>query len=155
MPRVPLVDLKTQHSELRDELLSVFNRTLEEGSFIGGPDHRAFESEFAEFCGGGHVALCANGTDALSLAIVATCGQGSGDGEIITVSHSFIATSEAITFAGYKPVFIDVDPKHYVMDPEKLKAAITSKTKAIIPVHVYGQMAPTKEICEIAQKNNL
>lgn len=154
MDRIPLVDLKKQNLSLKQELMEVFNRCLLEGSFIGGPDHRAFEAEFADFCGGGHVALCANGTDALYLTIIELLGRGKGE-EIITVANSFIATSEAISLAGYQPIFVDVDPKTYLMDPAKMEAKISDRTKAIIPVHLYGQMAPMDSIMTIAQRHHL
>lgn len=152
---IPLVDLKIQYLSLKKELDEALAQCLSHTSFIGGPDHKAFGEEFAAFCGQGHVALCGNGTDALYLAIVGKLGQGDGSGEILTVPNTFIATTEAIIQAGYRPVFVDVDPQTYLMDPAKLEAAFTEKSRAILPVHLYGQMAPMPEIMALARKADL
>jgi len=152
---IPLVDLKAQYQSIKSEMDAAIERCLTNTSFIGGPDSKSFATEFAEFCGGGHVALCGNGTDAIQLALVALLGKGDGTGEVITVSHTFIATAEAISTAGYRPVFVDVDPRTLLMDPAKIEAAITPATRAIVPVHLYGQMADMEAICAIAKRHNL
>lgn len=155
MARIPLVDLKAQYRANETELHAALTRCLDATSFIGGPDHQAFAEEFAEFCGGGHTALCGSGTDALWLAIVQLLGPGSGREEIITVSHTFFATSEAISLAGYRPVFVDVDPKTALMDVSAVEQAITPHTRAILPVHLYGQMVPMDELMALAGARDL
>ncbi len=124
-------------------------------SFVGGPDHEAFAQEFAEFCGDGHVVLCGNGTDALYLTLTELLGPGDGHGEVITVSYTFIASAEAISLAGYRPVFVDVSPGTCLMDVFVIEEAITSRTKAILPVHLYGQMVPMDRVMEVAQRYDL
>lgn len=152
---IPLVDLHAQYHRYQSEFDSAVADCLAHTSFIGGPDHKAFAAEFAAFCGGGSVALCANGTDAIYLALVELLGKGDGTGEVITVSHTFIATSESISMAGYKPVFVDVRPDTLLMDPAKVEAAITPRTRAIVPVHLYGQMVEMDKIMDIARRHNL
>ena len=122
---------------------------------MGGSDHDAFAKEFADFCGGGYVALCGNGTDALYLALVELLGQGDRTGEVITVSHTFIATAEAITLAGYRPVFVDIDSETCLMDLAQVEQAITPQTRAILPVHLYGQMVPMDQLMAISQAHHL
>lgn len=153
--KIPLVDLRSQYQSHQAELDEAVSRCLASTSFIGGPDHKAFAEEFANFCGGGHVALCGNGTDALYLSLVELLGQGDGTGEVITVSHTFIATAEAITLAGYRPVFVDIDPDTCVMDLSGIEKAINPLTRAILPVHLYGQMVPMDELMAIARSHNL
>lgn len=155
MERIPLVDLRSQYLAHRTEFDETLQRCISQTSFIGGPDHEAFSKEFAEFCGGGSVSLCGNGTDALFLALISLLGRGDYSGEVITVSNTFIATSEAITQAGYRPVFVDVDPETLLMDVTRVEQAITPKTKAIIPVHLFGQMVPMDALMEIAQRHGL
>ena len=153
--KIPLVDLKAQYLQYKDEFQSAIEECLEHTSFIGGPDHTAFADEFAKFCGGGHVALCGSGTDALYLTILSLLGKGDGSKEILTVSHTFIATAEAILMAGYQPVFVDIDPETYVMCPDCLKKSLTDQSAAILPVHLYGQMAPMDRIMDIANEMGL
>jgi dTDP-4-amino-4,6-dideoxygalactose transaminase len=153
--RIPLVDLSAQYHAHREQFDAALARCIASSSFIGGPDHKAFAQEFAEFCGGGHVALCGNGTDALYLTFAELLGPGDGDGEVITVSHTFVATAEAITQAGYRPVFVDVDPDTCLMDVSLIEEAITPRTQAIVPVHLYGQMVPMDRVMEIAQRHDL
>ena len=153
--RIPLVDLRAQYLAHKAEFDEAIGRCLADSSFIGGPDHKAFAQEFAEFCGGGHVALCGNGTDALYLALLELLGRGNGQGEVITVSHTFIATAEAITLAGYRTVFVDVEPDTCLMDTSLIEEAITPRTKAILPVHLYGQMVPMDRVMEIAGRHGL
>lgn len=151
--QIPFVDLKAQYQTIREDILRGFEETLEGMNLLLGPNVRAFEAEFAEYCQARYAIGVANGTDALYLALRA-CGIGAGD-EVITVSHSFIATAEAIVNLRAIPVYIDVDPVTYTLDPAKLEAAITRKTRAIIPVHLYGQMADMDPIMEIARKYGL
>jgi len=152
---IPLVDLRAQYHAYKDEFDAALEQCISSSSFIGGPDYVAFAREFAEFCGGGHMALCGNGTDALHLALLEILGQGDGYGEIITVSHTFIATAEAITLAGYRPVFVDIQPDTCLMNTSLIEEAITPRTKAILPVHLYGQMVPMDHVIGIAQWHNL
>lgn len=153
--KIPLVDLGAQYKAHRAEFDAALADCLSHASFIGGHDHAAFAEEFAAWCGGGHVALVGNGTDALVLALVDMLGRGDGTGEVITVSHTFIATSEAITAAGYRPVLVDIEPDTYLMDIDAVESAITSRTRAIIPVHLYGQMVPIDRIMAIAHRHGL
>ncbi len=150
---VPFVDLKAQYRTIQDEVLAQVSQVLEGMELLLGPNVRAFESEFADYCGAQYALGVANGTDALYLALRA-CGVGAGD-EVITVSHSFIATAEAIVQLGAIPVYVDIDPATFTMDPHCLEAAMSPRTKAIIPVHLYGQMADMDEIMRIARKHGL
>ena len=146
---IPLVDLVTLHSRLAEEIRDVVDRVVSTGAFVNGPDCAAFEREFAAFHEASGAVGCANGTDALQLVIRAL-GIGPGD-EVITAANSFVATAEAIALAGATPVFVDVTETTALMNPESFRAAITSKTKAVIPVHLYGQIAPMREISAIAR----
>lgn len=150
---VRFVDLSAQHRALEQELRQVFERVMTNCSFVLGPEVEKFEGMFANYCGVQHCVAVANGTAALQLALQGL-GVRSGD-EVITVPNTFIATAEAINAAGARPVFVDVDPVSYVMDPTKLEAAITPKTKAIIPVHLYGQPADMDAINSIAAKHHI
>lgn len=160
---IPLVDLQAQYQAHKQELDAAVAGCIGASSFIGGPDHAAFAGEFADWCGGGHVALVGSGTDALVLALIELLGTGDGrsdgggdgTGEVITVSHTFIATGEAITQAGYKPVFVDIDPASYLMDLGAAEAAITPATRAILPVHFYGQMVAMDELAALAARHGL
>lgn len=155
MEQIPLVDLKAQYFAHKGEFDEAIKNVIENTAFMGGAAHSAFEKEFAEFCGGGHIVLCGNGTDALELGITATLGTGDGKSEIITVSHTFVATTEAISNAGYRPVFVDIDPETHLMNTALIEKVITPKTKAIIPVHLYGQMVPMDQVMDIANRHNL
>lgn len=155
MNRIPLVDLKAQYAAHRDEFDAAVKECIENTAFIGGPAHKGFSEAFADYCGGGHVTLCGNGTDAIYLAIVELMGFGEQGQEIITVPNTFIATTEAIIRAGYTPVFVDVSPDTLLMNPELLENAISPKTKGILPVHLFGQMAPMDHIMAIADNNGL
>lgn len=150
---VPFVDLKSQYESIKNEIDSVVSDVIAKSAFIGGPYVKAFESAFAEFCNVKHCVGVANGTDALCIALKAF-DIGGGD-EVITVANSFIATSEAITMTGAKVVFVDINPQTYNIDVEKIEEKVTEKTKAIIPVHLYGQPADMGPILEIARKHNL
>jgi dTDP-4-amino-4,6-dideoxygalactose transaminase len=151
--KVRFVDLSAQHKPLESELKDVFSRVLANGSFVLGPEVENFEKMFASYCQAEHCVTVTNGTAALQLTLQAL-GVGPGD-EVITVAHTFIATAEAINAAGARPVFVDIDPVSYTMDPTKLEKAITFKTKAIIPVHLYGQPADMDAINAIAAKHGI
>lgn len=150
---VPFLNLRAQHDPIRNELLAAFADVLNSSAFAGGPFVAKFEEEFAAFCGTKHAIGVGNGTDALWLALLAL-GVGPGD-EVITVSATFMATAEAISYCGAKPVFIDIDPQTYTMNPALIEAAITPRTKAIIPVHLYGQVADMDPILEIARRRKI
>ncbi|MGQ9813577.1 MAG: DegT/DnrJ/EryC1/StrS family aminotransferase [Candidatus Roseilinea sp.] len=153
MNRIPLVDLKAQYQSIQADIDSAIRRVIETTAFINGPDVQSFEREFAEFCGAKHAIGVASGTAALQLAMLA-CGVGPGD-EVITVSHTFCATAEAIAQLGARPVFVDIDPHTYTIDPSAAERAITSRTKAILPVHLYGLPADMDAIQSIARKHGL
>lgn len=155
MSNIPLIDLYAQYLNHKEEFDQAIAVCISNSSFIDGPDHKAFAEEFAAFCNGGYAALCGNGTDALTLVILETLGSGNGRDEIITVSHTFIATAEAIRLANYRPVFIDIDPNTCLMDTSLIEAAITPCTRAIIPVHLYGQMVCMDQVTEIAKRHRL
>ncbi len=151
--KVPFLDLKLQYDNLKAELVPAIMGTIESTQFILGKAVEDFEKQFAADHGMKHCVALGTGTDALHVALWAK-NVGPGD-EVITVSHTFIATAEGISLCGATPVFVDIDPVTYTMDPKKLEAAITKRTKAIIPVHLYGQPAAMEEIMAIAQKHNL
>jgi len=151
--KVPFVDLKSLHSELREELHEAFDRVLGQSCFVLGPEVEQFEKKFAEYVGCTHCIALNSGTAALHL-VLAALGVGPGD-EVITVPHTFIATAEAITAAGARPVFVDIDPVSYTMDPSLLEDIITPRTRAIIPVHLYGQAADMDPILEIGQRRGI
>jgi dTDP-4-amino-4,6-dideoxygalactose transaminase len=150
---IPFVDLKSQYKSIRDEIDAAIGAVIAETAFVGGRFVKAFEEEFARYCGVGHCVGVANGTDALFIALKAL-GVGSGD-EVITVANSFVATSEAIKMAGAQVVFVDIDPRTYNIDVERIEEKITEKTKAIIPVHLYGQPVDMDPIRVLAQKYGL
>jgi dTDP-4-amino-4,6-dideoxygalactose transaminase len=150
---IPLIDLRTQLGTIRAEIDEAVLRVLGNGAWIQGEDVRLLEREFADYCGAAHACAVANGTDALHVALRAY-GVGPGD-EVVTVANTFIATGEAILLAGAKPVFVDVDPATHTMDPSKLEAAITPRTKVVLPVHLYGHPADATAIGEIAGHHGL
>ena len=150
---IPMVDLKGQYQTLKEEIEQGFQETLQNTSFILGPNVQAFEKEAADYLQAKHAISCASGTDALHLALVAA-GIGEGD-EVITTSFTFIATAEAICYVGATPVYVDIKPDTYNIDPEKIEAAITDKTRAILPVHLFGQPADMDAIMALAEKHNL
>jgi dTDP-4-amino-4,6-dideoxygalactose transaminase len=150
---VPFVDLKAQYAQIRNEINPAVQEVMDSASFVGGPYVKAFEENFAKFCGAKHAIGISSGTAAIHLALLA-CDIGSG-AEVITVPNTFIATTEAISMSGAKPVFVDVDPESYNIDVSKIEAAITSKTKAILPIHLYGQPADMDPILEIAGRHGL
>lgn len=149
---IPFVDLKAQYQALQSEIDTAINAVISECAFIKGPYVEAFESEFANYINAKHCISCANGTDAIEIVLQAL-GVGPGD-EVIVPANSFIATSESVTTAGAKPVFVDCEPNFRNIDPEKLEEKITSKTKAIIAVHLYGMPADLSRIMKIAQRHN-
>lgn len=150
---VPALDLKAQYQTIRDEIEPVVRAVLESQYFILGPEVTAFEQEAAAYCGTSHAVGCASGSDALLLPLLAW-GIGPGD-EVVTSPYSFFATAGAIWRTGARPVFVDIDPTTYNIDPTKIEAAITPRTKAIIPVHLYGQVADMTPIVQIARKHGL
>jgi dTDP-4-amino-4,6-dideoxygalactose transaminase len=150
---IPFLDMKAQHAPLREEILHAVAEILDSGAFTGDGPAEAFEADFAGFCESSHAVAVGSGTEALWLTLLAM-GIGPGD-EVITVPMTFIATVEAIHMAGAKPVFVDIDQRTYTMNPEALGAALTSKTKAIIPVHLFGQIADMDPILEFARKHGL
>ncbi len=151
--KVPFLDLKAHHAPLRDEFNRAIAQVIDSGAFAGGPFVAKFEKDFAAYCDCQHAIGVGNGTDALWLALLAL-GIGQGD-EVITVSSTFIATCEAITYCGATPVFVDIDERTYTMDPACLEKAMTARTKAIIPVHLFGQMADMDPILEFAGEHGL
>ncbi|MFN2365478.1 MAG: DegT/DnrJ/EryC1/StrS family aminotransferase [Desulfurivibrionaceae bacterium] len=149
--KVPLLDLHTQYKLIREEAQAAITEVMASSAFAGGPFVEVFEKNFADFCQCRHGVGVGSGTDALWIALRGI-GVGPGD-EVITVPNSFIATAEAISQCGAIPVFTDIDERTYTMNPDLLEAAITSRTKAIIPVHLYGQMADMDPIMDIAERH--
>jgi dTDP-4-amino-4,6-dideoxygalactose transaminase len=151
--KVPFLDLRAHHQPHMNEFMAAIQDVIESSAFAGGPFVARFEEKFAEYCGCGHAAGLGSGTEALWFALLAL-GVGPGD-EVITVPSTFMATAEAITYCGARPVFVDIEDSTYTMDPDLLEAAITPKTKAIIPVHLFGQTADMDPILRIAEKHGL
>jgi dTDP-4-amino-4,6-dideoxygalactose transaminase len=151
--QVPLVDLKIQYQAIKDEVLAAVADVFEGMQLFLGPNTRAFEEEFAAYCHAAHAVGLNSGTDALILGLRAA-GVGPGD-EVITVSHTFFADTEAPALIGAVPVFVDVEPDTWNLDPAKLEAAITPRTKAIVPVHLCGQPADMAPIMAIARRHGL
>lgn len=150
---IPFVDLKSQYASIKDEIDAAIADVLANTAFVGGPFLQKFEEAFAAYCGTACCVGVGNGTDSLFIALKAM-GIGPGD-EVITAANSFIATSEAVTMAGGDVVFVDIDPATYNMDVAQIESKITSKTRAIIPVHLYGQPAEMDPIMEIAARHGL
>jgi dTDP-4-amino-4,6-dideoxygalactose transaminase len=151
--KVPFLDLKAHHDPILGEVEAAIHEVLLANAFAGGPFVSKFEADFAAFCGARHSIGLGNGTDALWLPLLAL-GVGPGD-EVVTVPHTFMATAEAITYCGARPVFVDIDAATYTMDPARVEAAITPRTKAIIPVHLYGQPADMDPILAVAARHGL
>ncbi len=147
--RVPLLDLSRQYATIKDEINEAIQKVLDHGMFIMGPEVKEFEAELAEYCGAKHGIGVASGTDALLLSLRAL-GVGPGD-EVITSTFTFFATAGVISRLGAKPVFVDIDSKTFNIDVEKIESAITDNTRAIIPVHLYGQIAEMDGICALAE----
>jgi dTDP-4-amino-4,6-dideoxygalactose transaminase len=150
---IPFVDLKAQYRSLKDEVLPAIARVLDSGQLVLGDEVAAFEREFAAYCGAAHAIGVNSGTSALHLALLAA-GVGAGD-EVITVAHTFVATVAAVVYTGARPVLVDIDPTGYTMDVTRIEAAITPRTKAILPVHLYGQPADMDPILEVARRRGL
>jgi len=150
---LPLVDLRAQYRTIEDEVLAAIRRVLESGQFVLGPETGAFERELAAHCGAGEAVGTNSGTSALHLALLAA-GVGPGD-EVITVPFTFVATVAAIEYTGARPVLVDVRADSLTMDPTCIEAAITPRTRAILPVHLYGQPADMDPILEIARAHGL
>lgn len=150
---VPLVDLKKQYAPLKDEILAGFGRVLDGMQLFLGENVQGIEKEFAEFCGAQYGVGVSDGTSALQI-ILRAMDIGPGD-EVITVSHTFIATAEAILLVGATPVFVDIDPETFLMDVSQVEAKITPHTKAILPVHLYGQTVDMDALMDIAKKHGL
>ncbi len=150
---IPVFDLKDQYNAMKGEINEAVARVLESGWFILGQEVEAFEEEFATYCGLSHGIGVGSGTEALHLALLA-CEVGSGD-EVITVPHTAVATVAAIELTGARPVFVDIDPASYTIATDQVEARITARTRAIVPVHLYGQAADLDPILEIAQRHGL
>ena len=151
--KIPLVDLRAQYQTIKDEILAAIQDVLENMELFLGPNCRAFENEFASYCGCQYGVGLSSGTDALVLALRA-CGIGPGD-EVITVANTFIATVEAIALVGATPVFIDIDPESYAMDWRQLDSVLTARTRAILPVHLYGHPVEMQPVLEFAHSHGL
>ena len=153
MSSIPFIDLKTQYKALKESIDSRIMKVLDSGAYINGPEVVELEQKLAAHTGVKHVLACASGTDALLIPLMAL-GIGPGD-EVITSAFSFIATAEVICLAGAKPIFVDIQKDTFNIDPKAIERAITPKTKAIMPVSLYGQMADMDEINAIAAKHNI
>src|SRR5712691_10027781 len=151
--RVPLVDLTAQFQPIKHEVMHAIEEVLDSMQLFLGRNTHAFEDEFAAYCGTRSCVSVGNGTDALHLALRAA-GIGKDD-EVITVAHTFFATAEAIVMVGARPVFVDIEPLTCLMDVSQIEARITPRTRAILPVHLYGQMADMGPIMEIAARHDL
>ena len=150
---IPFVDLKAQHAALREELLAAIDGVLRSCEFTLGREVAAFESSFADYCGAEQGVGVNSGTSALHLALLAA-GVGPGD-EVITVPFTFMATASAIQYTGARPVFVDIEPQSFTMDPAAVEAAITPRTRALLPVHLFGQMADMDPLMAIARRHGL
>ncbi|MGL6266801.1 MAG: DegT/DnrJ/EryC1/StrS family aminotransferase [Chitinophagaceae bacterium] len=153
MRPIQMVDLKQQYHHIKADIDNAVLGVLESSSFIGGKTVQDFAQNLLTYTGAGHVIPCANGTDALQIAMMALDLK-PGD-EVITPSFTYIATTEVVALLNLKPVFVDVDPKTFCIDPTAIEKAITPRTRAIVPVHLYGQSAAMEEILEIAKRHNL
>jgi len=148
-----MVDLKAQYNRIKSEVDVAIQEVIDTTTFINGPAVGAFQKDLEQYLHCDHVIPCANGTDALQIAMMAL-GYKPGD-EVITASFTYVATAEVIALLGLKPVLVDVDPKTFNIDPEAVEKAITDKTVAIVPVHLFGQCAPMERLMEIAKKHNI
>ena len=150
---IPFLDLKAQYRQIKPQVAEAVMRVLESGQFVLGPEVEAFEERFADYCDARHCCAVNSGTSALHLALLAA-GVGPGD-EVITVSMTFVATVASILYSGARPVYVDVDPVTWTMDPALIEAAITPRTKVILPVHLHGLMADMDPIMDIARRHGL
>lgn len=153
MRKIQMVDLVGQYQVIKPQIQSSFSRILESASFINGPEVKEFQEALETYLGVKHVIPCANGTDALQIAMMGL-GLNPGD-EVITADFTFAATVEVIALLQLTPVLVDVDPETFNIEPEAIRKAITPKTRAIVPVHLFGQCAPMEAIMEIAREHNL
>ena len=151
--KIQMVDLKSQYKKIKTEVDAAIENVLNSSAFINGPDVKAFQTELAQYLGTKHVIACANGTDALQIAMMALDLK-PGD-EVITADFTYVATAEVIALLGLKPVLVDVVPNTFDIDITAIEKAITSKTKAIVPVHLFGQCANMEAIMKLAKKHNL
>jgi len=151
--KVPFLDLKAHHEPIRQQLEAAIAEVIDCNAFAGGPFVAKFEGEFATYCGARFAIGVGNGTDALWLSLLAL-GVGPGD-EVVTVPNTFMATAEAISYSGARPVFVDIDEQTYTLNPNLLEKALTPKTKAIIPVHLFGQTADMEPILAVASKHGV
>jgi len=150
---IPFLDLKAQYQSLKPEIDAALFRVLESSQFVLGEEVAGFERDFAAYCGSKHAIAVNSGTSALHLALLAA-GVGPGD-EVITIPFTFVATVSAICYTGARPVFVDIDPASFTMDAAQIERAITPRTKAILPVHLYGQMADMDAILDVARRHGL
>ena len=152
-PSVPLLDVNRGNAPLRAEILAAITRVVDSGKFLHGPDVAQLERSVAELCGVEHAIACASGSDALLLALMALeIGPGH---EVIVPSFTFFATASAVWRVGARPVFVDIDPRTFNIDPSRIEAAITPKTRAIIPVHLFGQCCEMDAINDLARRRRL
>ncbi|HAE35805.1 MAG TPA: transcriptional regulator, partial [Bacteroidetes bacterium] len=152
MQKIQMVDLAGQYKQIRNEIDSGIREVIETTAFINGPMVRNLTRGLEEYLGVSHCLPCANGTDALQIALMAI-GVKPGD-EVITVPFTFVATVEVVALLGLKPVFVDVDPDTMMMDMDQVEAKISSRTKAVIPVHLFGQAAPMEDLMALAEKHD-
>lgn len=150
---IPFLDLQAQYRQTKSKIDAAVARVIDSAQFVLGPEVAEFEERFAAYCGGGKCIALNSGTSALHLALLAA-GVGAGD-EVITVSMTFVATTAAILYSGAKPVFVDIDRNTWTMDPALIEAAITPRTRAIMPVHLHGLMADMDAIVEVAKRHDL
>lgn len=153
MQNLTMVDLKSQYLKIKNEVDMAISEVIDSTAFIKGPAVNQFEDNLAKYSGAEHVIGCANGTDALQIAMMAL-GLKPGD-EVITASFTYVATAEVIALLGLKPILVDVHPKYFTIDPESIRDAITERTKAIVPIHLFGQCADMDTIMKIANEHNL
>ena len=151
--QVPFLDLKAQYQSIKPEIDAAISRVLDTSQFVLGSEVTGFEQEFAAYSGAAECIALNSGTSALHLALLAA-GVGPGD-DVITVPFTFVASVAAILYAGARPILVDIDPRSFTMDPAAIEAAVTPRTKAILPVHLYGQPADMDPILEMAQRHNL
>lgn len=153
MQNIQMVDVQAQYRKLKAEIDARVIACIESGAFIHGPEVKSFEASLSQYLGGAHVIACANGTDALQIALMALNLE-PGD-EVIVPSFTFVASVEVIALLGLKPIVVDIDPRTFLMRPEDLESSLSPRTKAIIPVHLFGQCADMKSIMTIAQRRDL
>jgi dTDP-4-amino-4,6-dideoxygalactose transaminase len=151
--KVPLLDLRAQHLSLRDELLAAIHGVIDSQQFILGSEVQAFEAEVAYYSQTRHAIGCASGSDALLLALMALDVRAGH--EVVTSPFTFFATAGAIARVGARPVFVDIEPRPYNLDPARIEAVITSRTRAIMPVHLYGQCAEMSRLLDIGERHHL